>query len=159
MVLEACAFSFIYNFVLYRRLYITRKDYQDHNHCLCKCSQIIKSWKLLCSKYRLKVSLFYLFFHCGKFLNLENVCRTGHGSCIFPGRYETRFLSLITLYFFFCLFTCRSCLILCSKKVGNRTQTVVNSTQVAGSEASSRSLSRGFCVSIMILVTCILLPF
>lgn len=101
MVLEACAFSFIYNFVLYRRLYITRKDYQDHNHCLCKCSQIIKSWKLLCSKYRLKVSLFYLFFHCGKFLNLENVCRTGHGSCIFPGRYETRFLSLITLYFFF----------------------------------------------------------
>ncbi|XP_018458288.2 glucan endo-1,3-beta-glucosidase 1 isoform X1 [Raphanus sativus] len=54
-----------------------------------------------------------------------------HGSCIFPG----------------------------SKKVGNRTQTVVNSTQVAGSEAFSRSLSRGFCVSIMILVTCILLPF
>ncbi|CAH8384048.1 unnamed protein product [Eruca vesicaria subsp. sativa] len=53
-----------------------------------------------------------------------------HGSCIFPG----------------------------SKKVGNRTQTVVNSTQVPGGEASTRSLSRGFCVSIMILVTYILLP-
>ncbi|KAL1202287.1 Glucan endo-1,3-beta-glucosidase 1 [Cardamine amara subsp. amara] len=55
-----------------------------------------------------------------------------HGSCIFPG----------------------------SNKVGNRTQTVVNSTQVAAGEASSRSLSRVFCVSIMILVTSsILLPF
>ncbi|XP_024007813.1 glucan endo-1,3-beta-glucosidase 1 [Eutrema salsugineum] len=54
-----------------------------------------------------------------------------HGSCIFPG----------------------------SKKVGNRTQTVVNSTQVAAGEASSRSLSRCFCVSIMILVTSMLLPF
>ncbi|KAL1199014.1 Glucan endo-1,3-beta-glucosidase 1 [Cardamine amara subsp. amara] len=55
-----------------------------------------------------------------------------HGSCIFPG----------------------------SNKVGNKTQTVVNSTQVAAGEASSRSLSRVFCVSIMILVTSsILLPF
>ncbi|AAD30264.1 EST gb/AA605362 comes from this gene, partial [Arabidopsis thaliana] len=50
---------------------------------------------------------------------------SGHGSCIFPG----------------------------SKKVGNRTQTVVNSTEVAAGEATSRSLSRGFCVTIMILVT------
>ncbi|KAL0654210.1 hypothetical protein Bca4012_096901 [Brassica carinata] len=47
--------------------------------------------------------------------------------------------------FFFCLFTCCSCLHLCSKKVGNKTQTVVNSTQVAGREASSRD----FCVSKM----------
>lgn len=55
-----------------------------------------------------------------------------HGSCIFPG----------------------------SKKVGNGTQTVVNSTQVAAGETSSRSLlSRGFCASMMILVTCVLLPF
>lgn len=51
-------------------------------------------------------------------------------------------------------------LILCSKKVGNRTQTVVNSTEVAASEAAaSRSLSRGFFVSIMILVTSLFLPF
>ncbi|KAG2300957.1 hypothetical protein Bca4012_008891 [Brassica carinata] len=53
-----------------------------------------------------------------------------HGSCIFPG----------------------------SKKVGNRTQTVVNSTQVAAGEASSRPLSRGLFVSIMILVASVLLP-
>ncbi|CAN8294144.1 unnamed protein product [Cochlearia groenlandica] len=54
-----------------------------------------------------------------------------HGSCIFPG----------------------------SKKVGNRTQTVVNSTQVAAGEASSRSLSRRLYVSTMILVTSTLLAF
>ncbi|CAN8312016.1 unnamed protein product [Cochlearia groenlandica] len=54
-----------------------------------------------------------------------------HGSCIFPG----------------------------SNKIGNRTQTVVNSTQVAAGEAFSRSLSRGFCISLMILVTSLLLPF
>lgn len=50
-------------------------------------------------------------------------------------------------------------LIWCSKKVGNKTQTVVNSTQVAAGETSSRSFSRGFCASVMILVTCVLLPF
>lgn len=92
---------------------------------------------------------------------------SGHGSCIFPGRYESFrvgnsvllfFFNIINSVFFF-LLTC-SYLILCSKKVGNRTQTVVNSTQVASGEASRSRLSIGFfCVSVTILVTSTLLPF